>query len=72
MRLATSTPVFLKIFIQRDILGGDDAGQRRSQAAHRREIHAVGTSMIGLSIAPCASVLSCVWTAPGAVASRFV
>ena len=56
-----------------DTLFGDfrsnQAGHRRSQGAHRRETHAVGTSRVGLSNAPGASVLPCVWTAPGAVAA---
>ena len=45
------------------------AGHWRSHGAHRRETHAVGTSRVGLSNAPGASVLPCVWTAPGALAA---
>ena len=46
------------------------AGHRRSHGAHRRETHAIGTPRAALSNAPGASVLPCVWTAPGAVVAR--
>jgi hypothetical protein len=46
-------------------------GRSAPEPGHRRETHTLGTHRTILSNAPCASVLSCVWTAPSAAVARF-